>query len=145
MTETLEQRLIRHEGVELMPYTDTRGFRTVGCGHRITPEDGDRFDGGISYDAAMALLQDDITKARMAVARALPWTYDLDDVREDVLVEMAFQLGIAGLLEFKLMLADIRAGDWAKAAEEMRNSKWHAQTPSRCEELAKIMKTGAAP
>ena len=55
---------------------------------------------------------------------------------------MAFQLGVEGLLAFKTTLSLIQGGNYTKAAEQMILSKWHSQTPARCERLAKQMRTG---
>lgn len=142
MSDNLTERLICHEGLCLLPYHDSLGFKTVGCGHRITPADGDKYDKGITREQAMALLDDDILKAKMAVAKAFPWSYTLDDARKDVIYEMVFQMGIAGVRKFSRFLNAVQIQDWGAAAHEMRNSAWHEQTPNRCEELAQIILHG---
>jgi lysozyme len=66
----------------------------------------------------------------------------LDEFRRKILYEMAFQLGFKGVLKFKRMWKAIRDFDYEVASQEMLNSKWHVQTPSRCEYLAKKMREG---
>ncbi len=134
--ETLEERITRHEGLRLAPYRDTLGKLTIGVGRCLDTK-------GISRDEALYLLSNDIAYVREHVATAMPWILGLDDARKDVLFEMAFQLGISGLMGFPKMLAAIRDHDYNKASQEMINSTWHKQTPKRCEELAQIMMDGA--
>jgi lysozyme len=81
---------------------------------------------------------------------ALPWLRDVDEARRGVVIEMAFQMGIGGLLKFKRFLTALRAGDYATAADEMMDSKWADQVGDgwggrldRAELLAKIIRTGA--
>jgi len=54
---------------------------------------------------------------------------------------MCFQLGLPRVLKFKFFLAALKIQDYEKAAEEMLLSKWHEQTPSRCQELSNIMRS----
>lgn len=131
-SETLRQRILRHEGLRLRAYKDTVGKLTIGVGRNIQ-------DKGISEEEALYLLDNDIAEVKEQVGKALPWTLGLNEPRQEVLFEMCFQLGLAGLLGFKNTLAAIRDGNYAKAASGMLQSAWHTQTPGRCEELAEIM------
>lgn len=142
MTETLIERLERHEGIKLEKYQDTLGKWTIGIGHLITAEDGDRFDEGITFSQAMDLLGVDLKKTIDQVNKACPWVGCIEPVRQDVIYELAFQLGVNGLLEFKKMIADIQAQDWNAAANEMLCSAWNRETPDRCAELANLMLNG---
>jgi lysozyme len=56
-----------------------------------------------------------------------------------VILEMVFQLGTNGVRKFAKMWKAMRVKDWKKAAEEMKDSRWHSQTPKRCESLAEIV------
>ncbi len=137
MTETLRQRIARHEGKKLKPYRDSLGKLTIGIGRCLDTK-------GISDEEAFYLLDNDIAEVKQQVAKALPWIQYMDDVRRDVLFEMAFQLGVNGLLAFKNTLAYTKAGDYVSASKNMLQSAWATQTPNRAEELAEIMKTGKA-
>jgi lysozyme len=88
------------------------------------------------------LLRNDINDRVDALTRALPWFQNLDDARRGVLLNMAFQMGTAGLLGFKNTLERTRTGDYASAAAGMLQSKWATQTPERAARLAKQMETG---
>lgn len=138
MTETLRQRLIRHEGIKLRPYPDTQGRLTIGVGRCLTSN-------GISYEEAYHLLDNDIENVQESVVQAFPWAVNLDPIRLSVIQEMVFQLGVAGVQAFPKMIQALKNRQYAIAASEMLNSVWHGQTPSRCEELANIMLNGDNP
>ena len=141
VSEGLHSRLARHEGRRKCVYTDTLGHPTIGVGHSLRqPADMDLCWTDAKIDS---VLQADIAQAEANAAYDYGDGFnELPQVRQDVLTEMAFQLGGSGLLHFSHMLESLRAGDPAKAAEEMLASKWHHQTAARAEELACLMETG---
>ena len=100
-----------------------------------------RYD-GITPEMADFILKRDLETAERAVKDAFPWWWKLDDARQFVLVDMAFNMGIAGLKGFKKMLAAMEQGEYQTAAKEMLASKWAVQVGRRAVELAKIMQTG---
>jgi lysozyme len=55
---------------------------------------------------------------------------------------MVFQMGVAGVSKFKRFLAAALAEDWQRAHDEMLDSKWAKQTPSRAKELARVFIEG---
>lgn len=144
MTESLEERICRHEGFCGFPKYDAKGMWVVGFGHDLTEEQAKDYLQGIGMDQALDFLKADIGKAITSCDAALPWLADLDEQRRNVVYEMAFQLGVNGVLAFNHMLQHLRGGDYADAAREMLESLWHQQTPNRCEELAEIMIGGVA-
>ena len=135
MREALRKMLILHEGLELKPYRCTAGKLTIGIGRNLD-------DVGITKEEALYLLNGDINRAVEEVERYLPWVKTLDNVRMLVLVDMAFNMGILGLLKFKKMLAAVELGDYAKAADEMVSSKWYVQVGNRGRRLVLMMRTG---
>ena len=138
MITNLVEQLRRDEGENLSAYADSLGYLTIGVGRLIDK----RRNGGITPEELAYLLNNDIQRKTAAVFEALPWVKDLDHIRLNVLINMAFQLGVEGLLAFKTTLSLIQGGNYTKAAEQMILSKWHSQTPARCERLAKQMRTG---
>lgn len=138
MKDKLVTQLRRDEGEVLHAYEDHLGFLTIGIGRLIDKRKG----GGISSEEAAYLLNNDIDTRIKALERALPWFSRLDDARKGVLVNMAFQLGVDGLLAFKNTLKEVEAGNYSKASEMMLMSKWATQTPVRAQRLAKQMRTG---
>jgi len=135
--DALRQALIRDEDVRLKPYLDPLGKWTIGAGRNLT-------DVGISLSEAYYLLDNDIDKALRDCAQKFgPWFGELDPVRQSVLVQMAFNLGIGGLSQFTQTLAAVRRGDYKDAASLMLQSKWASQVHGRAARLAAQMETGA--
>jgi len=135
MRDRLIRHLVRDEGLRLKPYRDTVGKLTIGVGRNLD-------DVGISEGEAIAMLENDIDRAEGGLDRNLPWWRGLDAVRQEVLVNMTFNLGINGLLGFKNTLASIKAGLWKNAARGMLASKWCRQVGARAERLARAMEEG---
>jgi len=125
------------EGLRLTAYKDTVGVWTIGYGHaHIAP-------GAVWTQAqAEAALIEDVRKHNAELASALPWIAALDPVRRRVLQNMAFNLGVKGLLGFKNTLGMVRAGDYEGAARGMLNSLWAKQVKGRAVRLAEQMRTG---
>ena len=131
----LKEQLIRDEGIVLKMYQDTVGKWTIGVGHNLD-------DKPISRRAAEIILEDDINDSIASLKTKLPWTEQLDEVRKAVLINMAFNMGIGGLLAFKKMLTACKSGNFKLAAKEMLDSKWKDQVGQRAFRLAKQMETG---
>jgi len=136
-TVDLKEQLKRDEGVVNHAYQDSLGFTTIGVGRLIDANRG----GGLSDSEVDYLLNNDITDKTAQVLAALPWASKLSRPRFAVLVNMAFQLGIGGLLQFKRTLGSIEDGQYGEAAKEMLDSTWAKQTPARALRLAKQMET----
>lgn len=134
----LEEQLRRDEGEKLSAYQDHLGFWTIGIGRLIDSRRG----GGISTDESTMLLRNDIARIRVELLQRLPWFVHLDPVRQGVLMNMAFQLGINGLMAFQDTLGKVQTGDYAVAADKMLQSKWATQTPERAKRLSIQMRDG---
>ena len=126
------------EGLILHAYKDSLGFLTIGYGRLIDKRKG----GGITEQEAEYLLSHDIAYKLGQLHAKLPWIDKLNDARKGVLLNMAFQLGVAGLMGFKSTLAKIEAGDYEGASTSMLKSKWATQTPNRAQRMAEQMRTG---
>ena len=111
-----------------------QGNLTLGVGHLCSNP--------ISYAAATQILEDDIISTMGQMNGHIEWWATLNDTRQRVLASMAFNMGIDGLLGFQHMLAAAKAGDFAKAADEMLDSKWAKQVGARAIRLAQMMRTG---
>lgn len=134
----LIKELRRDEGVVPFSYQDHLGYWTIGVGRLIDKKKGGRLrDSEIDF-----MLSNDIDDFEQQLIDALPWYSKLDGVRQRVLVNMAFNLGIAGLLGFKNTLAMIERGDYAGAAKGMLASKWASQVGDRAKRLAIMMERG---
>ena len=135
---TLKLLLVKHEGLSLKPYRCPAGKLTIGVGRNLD-------DRGISEDEAAMLLDNDIRFVSKELSRVLPGFTSLDETRQNVLMDMCFNLGTAGLLKFKAMLAAVGARDFDRAAAEMLNSAWARQVGERARTLAVMLKGSDAP
>jgi len=122
-------------GLHVM-YIDSLGHPTIGWGRKISEPSG------LTDDEAEFLLGNDIARIVAELDRRLPWWRDESELRQRALVNMAFQLGVSGLLGFKKMLMAMQAGMYKKAAQEALDSLWAKQTPTRAERIAKMIEQG---
>lgn len=134
MDFNLFNQLKRHEGERLTVYKCPAGYATIGVGRNLEQR-------GISEAESDYLLSNDIKEFTQAVRNNIN-TEKCNPAREAVLINMAFNLGITGLLNFKNTIAAVEGGDWELAAHEMLNSRWASQVGSRADELAEQMASG---
>lgn len=136
-TPFLEQDIERDEGRRSNAYQDSIGVWTVGVGHaHVAP-------GTVWSEAMIDRQRDvDIARAKYYLNSYLPWWKNLSDERQDVLVNMCFNMGIHTLLKFKNALAAMQAGKFCLAAASMLASDWAKQVHARAIRLAEQMKTG---
>lgn len=132
--DALIAQLIRHEGLKPKPYTDTVGKKTIGIGRNLD-------NVGISKDEAIYLCGNDITHAEQ-IATQYDWYAKLNEARQNVVLNMIFNLGQTRFGGFLNMIGAIAKGDYDVAANHMMSSKWAAQVGKRAEELATQMRTG---
>lgn len=140
--ESLRDRIKRHEGLCQFPKPDAKGWWVIGFGHDLTEQQAQDYVQGVTDDEAEDLLDADIARATAQLQQYFPWAIELDQVRQNVLIEMIFQMGFTGVQAFHRTLSAIRSGDYPLAASRMLMSLWHTQTPARCEELANLMRNG---
>ena len=162
LKHSLKDQLILHEGMRLKPYKCPANKWTIGVGRNLEDAglSGDEqlklfgtsglnreeiIDGllvrGISEEEALFLLDNDIKKCTADVKK-FPWFESLDPVRQKVIVDMRFNLGLDGLKGFRKMIHHLEVGAYVNAAEEMKNSKWYHQVGTRARRLVEMMRTG---
>lgn len=130
---TLLDRLKKHEGFRSKPYRCPAGKLTIGYGRNIE-------DNGITEAEASFLLVEDVKKCRAECQKSFVWFEAMDRDRQDVIVELDFNMGLKRLLGFKKMLAACARKDYEAAAREMLDSLWARQVGKRAQTLAAIMK-----
>ncbi|MDT4879646.1 hypothetical protein FQZ97_1153420 [compost metagenome] len=99
-------------------------------------------DRGLRDDEIDLMLANDVREAIVDARKLFPTFDELDDVRQEVLVNMTFNLGAVRLSGFKKFRAAVRAANWALAAREMLDSKWATQVGARAQRLAHAMQFG---
>lgn len=130
----------KHEGCRLQPYKDSLGFPTIGWGHLVKV--GESYPGGITQAKADTLLLSDAATAEETARTIFSNFDDLNEVRQAVLIDMAFNLGYNKLSQFKRMISAVEDEDFVSAANEMKNSKWYVQVKSRGVENCNLMRRG---
>jgi lysozyme len=131
--ESISDMLVRHEGLRLRVYNDSVGIPTIGVGRNLR-------DRGLTKEEAMYLLDNDIKDFTKQLSDRLDW-FDFKPIEvRNVLIDMGFNLGIAGLMSFTNTLSHIEKGNYKTAAITMLESKWAKQVGNRAIELSNILK-----
>lgn len=147
-TSNLEADLIRDEGERTHAYRDSRGIWTIGIGHNIqvdptlVPLLHHLINDGINQAQIDGLFAHDLAGAKLQLGLHLPWWTTLDDVRQDVIVNMTFNMGMKTLLQFHNTLRHIQEHNWLAASAGMLASAWATEVGGRARRLAKQMTTG---
>lgn len=129
--DTLINRIKKHEGFRVKPYRCSAGKLTVGYGRNLD-------DKGISAEEAELMLLHDVNESSDAASQ-FTWFRRLDNVRQGVIIEMIFNLGLPRFLGFKKMIQALRDEDYQEASIQMMDSKWARQVKGRAIMLANIM------
>jgi len=149
MNDLLRRLLQRDEGCRLVPYADHLGYWTTGYGHLIDRRKGGKLPDWIKsfpieQEEAEHLLDTDIMEKEIKLSQAWPAYERQPALVKAVLVSMAFQMGVGGVMAFTRTLRAIEEQRWADAGKGMRESAWYRQTPKRAERLALTIETGDA-
>ena len=135
MILNLREQLIRDEDNKQFVYADSVGVPTIGVGRNLLAK-------GLSALEREFLLHNDIAEHTLEIWQNIPWASQLDEVRLEVLINMSFNLGTAGLMKFAKFLAALKAKQYDVAAREMLDSKWAAQVGPRATRLSQQIVTG---
>lgn len=146
------------EGCKLDLYKDTEGYYTIGIGQLITKNPskdvaraeldklmGRVCNGRITQHEAETLFNRSVEKAKAGILKhpVLKPVYDvLDEVRRCALINMVFQMGVAGVAGFTNSLRMLQQKRWNDAAVNLAQSRWYKQTPNRAKRVISTFKTG---
>jgi len=141
--DLLMEDLIENEGLVLHAYLDTKKLVTIGIGTMIDKSRG----GGITKEEAIYLAKNRLQKAADQLDEHLPWWRELSPVRQRLMVELCYNMGIgsktSGLLSFVNTLPAIQRGDYLTAAKGFQNSKWARDVgPIRSGKMIKMLLEG---
>lgn len=135
--------LERDEGVRSHPYKDTEGFLTVGIGCKlpIAEQEQKSINWNGKYPLSRTQIKE-LAKLRLIdtirlLHAKLEWLNEADSMVQDVLYNMAYQLGVFGVLKFKKTLKFLEQKKYKKASLEMLDSLWARQTQNRAKRLSK--------
>lgn len=135
----VSKQLYQEEGSRSHVYQDSEGWWTIGIGRLVDRRRGGK---GLTIEEQLYLLRNDIAELDAALDAKIPWWKTLTEPRQSVLLCMAFQMGVPGLLSFRQTLKAVQRGDYELAAQNMLVSLWAQQTPWRAKRMSKQMRTG---
>lgn len=133
----LKAQLKQQEAVIPYAYQDSLGYWTIGVGHLIDKKLG----GALDPEVIDLQLELDIRRA-FAEASADEWFAKLNDPRQNVIVNLEFNMGDAHWDLFVNTKAALARGDIEAAAHGLEISKWYVQVGSRAKALVKQLRTG---
>lgn len=123
-------------GAEIVPGYQMKGHPSIAYGRALDTN-------GITVDEAEYLLTNSVDYYE-ALLGIQPWWKALDTVRQGVITNLAYNIGLAGVLSFRHMIAAIQARNWPQARAELLSSKWATEIqPSRRDRLAQQLETGS--
>ena len=128
--ERVKKLIEENEDRVLRPYVCTSGKLTIGVGRNLT-------DVGISWDEADDLFTADVNKAYFSLCKILgkEKLLALPETIQEVLMDMCFNLGERRLRGFVKMFDAVKVWDWTRMIDEMIDSTWYKQVPTRAGKL----------
>ena len=130
--------LKRHEGVILHGYYDHLNYMTCGVGRCL--EEGVGI--GLTMEEAEYLLANDIARVREELTKTFEWFEDLNEPRQEAMINLNFNLGLTKLRGFKMALAAMAENDFDEAANQFMDSRWSGQVGQRAVEVTEQIRTG---
>lgn len=154
-TQEIIDQLIKHEGIVLHPYKDSLHITTLGIGRNLESRGIDPFEldmigfspekdvfdiKEITKEDAIWLCQNDVFRCEKEMAIFFPPINDLPKIRQLVLIDMLFNLGMSRLSKFIKLFRALEGRDYKKASAEMIDSLWAKQVKGRADSLAHMMR-----
>ena len=135
--ERLVKMLKLHEGVRNHVYVCTAGYETIGVGRNISDSGL-----GLTDEEINILLMNDIERVKKELSTSFSWFVDLDEVRQNAIIDMCFNLGLSRLNQFVKALDGMASKDYDKAADEFMDSRWSQQVGQRAVTVTDMIRTG---
>jgi len=130
----LIESMKKHEGYVPTVYDDSVGVATIGYGFAIK-------DLSLSETVCNVILQEKLLKLVVDVnARFSSWFPKMPAEVQETVIELCYQIGVAGFSKFRKSIQHLSAEKWEAAANEMLDSKWAKQTPRRAKEMTDIIR-----
>ena len=127
--KALIERIGVNEGFRSKPYQCSEGVWTIG--HGLT---------WLTEEESLHILTGRISQLHLKLLDDLDWYKDMPPEVQGILIEMVYQIGFSGVMKFRKMIANMQGKNWKGAADEMLDSLWARQTPSRANRLADIVR-----
>ena len=124
----------KHEGFRSTVYQCSEGYDTIGYGFAIK-------DLVLSKDIATIILENKLKELQKKIASRLDWFYNSPEEVKDVVTNMCYQIGLSGFSKFKKTIYYLETEQYEEASDEMLDSLWKKQTPTRANELSDIIRS----
>jgi len=151
--ENLYDMIERHEGKRNKVYSDTLGVPTIGIGFNLTRNDASQRLSNVganlrevlngkelTNEQIYTLFKEDVAIATSDAQSFLPGFDQQPESVKNVIINMAFNLGLNRLSRFNKFKQALENRDYQEAANQMINSKWYNQVGNRSKELTNIMR-----
>ena len=140
----LVQIIKREEGFRKKPYLCSEGYVTVGFGTKLHVSKGlnpSDFPVEFTEEIAIQFLNEEVIKIEASFNRlSIGNTYRKQNLeRRAVLVSMAYQMGVNGLVKFRKMWKALEVGDYIEAHDQALDSRWAKQTSARANRHAQVL------
>jgi lysozyme len=129
----LLKSLREHEGYVPTVYKDSLGIETIGYGFAIK-------DLNLSETVCNVIIMEKILGLIIEIPARFPWFMNLPSEAQNIVMEMCYQLGVAGFAKFRKTIDYLSHGEYENAAVEMLDSGWAKQTPKRAKTLSNRLK-----
>lgn len=132
------------EGFRPYPYDDKTGKQVFAPVGRVTLAYGWCLDTALCTEAlGKVILEYWVDETNKDILRAAPWVDFLPEAACRAVCNMAFNLGISGLLAFKDFLGLLQRGDYAEAAADLETTLWFKQVGHRAVRIQALVKSCA--
>lgn len=135
-------RVLSEEGVRRKAYNDATG-KTVTCqpGGNLSIAVGINLEVGLDDEEIAWLLNH---RAGLVYAQLVkfPWWHEDEPVRGSVILDVAYNAGVTGLLHFPHMLSAYSSKDWPGASAQLLDSDAARELPQRYHPLAQLLLNG---
>lgn len=141
--QRLEAQVKQDEGFRAKPYLDSLGYPTIGYGNRkILGRWVNLETDALTEEQATELLRADLYTALRDAQQVFCRFNQLDHVRQEVLVNMAFILGLPKLKKFRHLIRAQKSLDYLQMSIEIEDSLMHRQIGERGKRFVRQMRTG---
>ena len=127
--KALIERIAKNEGFRDKVYKCSEGVDTIGHGLTYLTE-----------EESLHILTGRISQLHLKLLDSPDCYKDLPPEIQGVIIEMCFQMGVSGTLQFKRMISHLKEKEFQLAANEMLDSLWARQTPGRARRLSEIVR-----
>lgn len=118
------------EGWRNTPYYCSENYPTIGYGFKLAGKNAPLPDFILPKSAGDVWLLELLEKLEKSFIK-YNWYNTLNSPQQAIILSMAYQMGVKGVLNFKNMIKAISNGDYSTASDEMMNSRWAKQTYER--------------